>query len=80
MFVIICYGCKVNQSKDFEQIRLQNPNYGTGSGFSPNDIAVVVASSAISGTNIENGVMASDSANPGGNAFITGWGRTCGKY
>jgi len=57
----------------------QHPNYDSGPGFTQNDIAVVQATSAISGTNIAAGQMASDSSNPGGNGWITGWGRTCGK-
>ena len=57
---------------------LQHPNYGVGSGFTPNDYAVVRTSSTPSGTNISPGTIASSSSNPGGNGAITGWGRTCG--
>jgi hypothetical protein len=63
----------------FLHTAFQHPSYGVGPGFTPNDIAAVTASSAISGNNIDAGIMASSSANPGGNGFITGWGRTCGQ-
>ena len=56
----------------------QHPNYDQGAGFTPNDIAVVVATGVISGSNISPGNMFASSANPGGNGWITGWGRTCG--
>ena len=58
----------------------QHPNYDSGPGFTQNDIAVVRSPGTISGTNISPGTMAGSTANPGGNGWITGWGRTCGKY
>ena len=57
----------------------QHPSYDSGPGFTQNDISVVQATSTISGPNIAAGQMASTSNNPGGNGWITGWGRTCGK-
>ena len=58
---------------------LQHPDYGQGAGFSPNDISVIEATSTISGNNISPGVMFASASNPGGNGWITGWGRTCGQ-
>ena len=57
----------------------QHPNYDSGPGFTQNDIATVRSASTISGTNISPGNMATNSNNPGGSGWITGWGRTCGK-
>ena len=55
----------------------QHPDYGSGPGFSPNDYAVVEATSAISGNNISPAALRTDPSNPGGTGWITGWGRTC---
>ena len=57
----------------------QHPEYDNGLGFTPNDIAVVQASSEISGDNISPGTIAPNADNPGGIGWITGWGRTCGR-
>ena len=57
----------------------QHPQYDQGLGFTPNDISVVRATSDISGSNIDAGMIAQDTTNPGGMGYITGWGRTCGK-
>ena len=61
-------------------IILQHPDYDQGLGFTPNDISVVQASSDISGSNISPATIAPNANNPGGNGWITGWGRTCKYY
>merc|ERR1712044_123398 len=57
----------------------RHPQYNVGSGFTPNDFSVVRATSTVSGNNITPIRIATSSANPGGNGWITGWGRTCGN-
>ena len=59
-------------------IILQHPEYDLGEGLTPNDIAVVQATTDISGTNIVPGTIAPDPTNPERLGWITGWGRTCG--
>ena len=56
---------------------LQHPQYGQGTGFTPNDFAVVVTNTIPSGIGPAN--IARSAANPGGKGWITGWGRTCGE-
>lgn len=56
----------------------QNPNYGSGPGFSPNDISVVTISGSIEGSPVA-GQIAADGTNPETNGWITGWGRLCGE-
>jgi hypothetical protein len=58
---------------------VQHPSYDVGSGFTPNDFAVVSLTSTPSGSNISPGSIPSGANNPGGNGAITGWGRTCGQ-
>jgi len=55
-----------------------NPDYGTGPGFSPNDINIVTATEEISGTNISPATIAPDATNPETLGIISGWGRLCG--
>jgi hypothetical protein len=57
---------------------MQHPDYDQGPGFTPNDIAVVFAPTELSGTNIAPATVPTE-GNPGGNGWITGWGRTCGE-
>jgi hypothetical protein len=58
---------------------LQHPNYDQGLGFIPNDVTVIKATSNIGGSNISPATIPSSSTNPGGQGWITGWGRTCGN-
>ena len=59
----------------------QHPNYGDGPGFSPNDIAITTCDRQIpEGPNVRPALLPSDSENPGGQGWITGWGRICGQY
>merc|ERR1712044_26977 len=57
----------------------RHPQYNVGSGFTPNDFSVVRMASSPSGSNISPATLASNANNPGGNGWITGWGRTCGS-
>ena len=62
----------------------QHPNYGSGSGAYPNDIAVLIVNpmtlsdnaAAIELTSMTNAHLGSSSYE--GSCRITGWGRTCG--
>lgn len=74
------YRPKPSSNTTVSLLVLQHPDYGQGPGFSPNDIAVIEAASEISGTNIAPATVARRDTNPGGDGWITGWGRTCGQY
>lgn len=59
---------------------MQHPDYESGPGAYPNDIAVLGLASAANGDNISPIAMGSARVDSDPAGIITGWGRTCMEY
>ncbi|KAK3083387.1 hypothetical protein FSP39_021367, partial [Pinctada imbricata] len=76
---IVHIGRKYQVMLEYLAINLQHPNYGSGAGAYPNDIALLRLSSSVSTSSNSIGIISLASGNgdyAGQTCTITGWGRT----